>query len=54
MRGVFLAQGPDSSVGGLPVGYCSDEVHLDEEKVQVKVQEEEEIGETHGREQGEE
>ena len=55
MRGVFLAKGPDSSVGGVPVGYCLDEVHMEEEEVQVKVQvEEEEIGETHGEEQGEE
>ena len=36
-------------------GYCPAEVHMEEEGVQVKVQaEEEEIGETHGREQGEE
>ena len=34
---------------------CSDEVHMEEERVEVKVQtEEKEIGETHGREQGEE
>ena len=50
-----MAKGPDSSVGGVPVGYCPDEVHMEEEKVQVKFQvEEEEIGETHGREKGEE
>ena len=37
------------------MGYCPDEVHMDEEEVQVQVQaEEEEIGETHEREQGEE
>ena len=36
-------------------GILSDEVHMEEEGVQVQVQsEEEEIGETHGREQGEE
>ena len=36
-------------------GSCSDEVHMEEEGVEVKVQaEEEEIGETHGREQSEE
>ena len=52
MGGVLLANGPDSSVGGVPVGYCTEEVHMEEEKVQVKVQVEE--GETHGREQGEE
>ena len=39
----------------MPVVYCLDEVHMEEEGVQVQVQaEEEEIGETHGREQGEE
>ena len=36
-------------------GYCPNEVHMEEEEVQVKVQvEEEQKGETHGREQGEE
>ena len=56
VRGVLLATGPDSSVGGVPVGYCPDEVHMEEEEVQIKIQieEEEEIGETHGRKQGEE
>ena len=51
MRGAFSAKGPDSSVGGEPVGYCPDEVHMEEEEVQVKVQveEEEETGEKHGR-----
>ena len=54
VRGVF-PKGPDSSVGGVPVGHCPDEVHMEEEEVQFKVQiEEEEIGETHGREHGEE
>ena len=55
MRGVLLTKGPDSSVGGVPVGSCLDEVHMEEEGIKVLVQaEEEEIGETHGREQGEE
>ena len=37
------------------MGYCPDEVHMEEEEVQVKVQvQEEEKGETHGREQDEE
>ena len=55
VRGACSAKGSDSSVGGVPVGSCLDEVHMEEEGVQVKVQaEEEEIGETHGREQGEE
>ena len=50
-----MAKGSDSSLGEIPVGYCPDEVHMEDEKVQVKVQiEQEEIGETHGKEQGEE
>ena len=49
VRSVVMAKGPSSSVSGVPVGYCPDEVHMEEE-----VQEEEEdIGETHGEEQGE-
>ena len=51
MRGAISAKGPDSSVGGVPVGYCPDDVHMEDE-VQVKVQVER-IGETHGEEQGE-
>ena len=55
MRRILLTEGPDSSLGGVPVGSCLDEIHMEEERVEVKVQtEEEEIGETHGREQGEE
>ena len=55
MRGAFSAKGPDSSVGGVPVGCCPDEVHKEEEGVHVKVKvEEEEIGETHGWEKDEE
>ena len=50
VRGAFSAKGPGSSVGGVPVGYCPDDVHMEEE-VQV---EEARIGETHGKEQGEE
>ena len=39
---------------GVPVGSCLDEVHMEEERVEVKDQaEEEEIGETHGREKSE-
>ena len=55
MRGVFSAKGPDSLCGGVPVVYCPDDDHMEEE-VQVRVQEEEEeeIGETHGEEQGKE
>ena len=45
MRGVLLAKRPDSSVGGVSVEYCPDEVHMEEEEVQVQVQAvEEEIG----------
>ena len=54
MRGVISARGPDSSIGGVPVGYCPVDGHMEEE-VQLKVQvEEERIGEKHGKEQGEE
>ena len=31
VRGVFSAKGPDSSVGGVPVVCCPDEVHMEEE-----------------------
>ena len=47
MRGVLLAKGPDSSFGGVPAGYCPDEVHMEEEEVQVKVQAQEEEIEKH-------
>ena len=51
---VFWAKGPDSSFGGVPVENCPDDDHMEEE-VQVSVQvEEEEIGETHGKEKGKE
>ena len=54
MRGVFSATGPDSSIGGVLVVNCPDVDHTEEE-VQLRVQVEEEgIGETHGKEQGEE
>ena len=45
-----MAKGPDSSFGEVHRGCCSDEVHMDEERVKVQV----EIGDTHGREQSEE
>ena len=58
MRGVNSAKGPDSSVGGVPVVDCLDVDHMEEEiqvRVQVEVEREEQgIGETHGKEQGEE
>ena len=54
MRGVFSAKGPDPSVGGVPVVNFPDDGHMEEE-VQLMFQvEEERIGETHGKEQGEE
>ena len=53
MRGVFSVKGPDSSVGGVPVVFCPDDDRMEEE-VQLRVQVEEEIRETHGKEQGEE
>ena len=47
---------PDSSVGGVPVVNCL--VHMEEvvqDRVQVEVEREEQgVGETHGKEQGEE
>ena len=51
-RGV-IGQGPDSSFGGVPVGYCLGDDHMEEE-VQVRVQVEVEregrgIGETRGK-----
>ena len=52
-RGV-IAKGPNSSLGGVRRGSGSEDIHMEEEKVEVKVQEEEVEGrETHGREQGE-
>ena len=54
VRGAFSAKGPDSFGGGVPVGYCPDDFHMEEE-VQVKVQvEQEEVRETHGKEQSDE
>ena len=56
VRVALLAKGPDSSIGGVPVGNGLDEIHMEEERVRIKVQaeEEEEIRATHEREQGEE
>ena len=54
VRGALLAKGPDSSLGDVHKGSCSDEVHMEEERVEVKVQEEEvEDRERHWREQSE-
>ena len=54
MRGVFSAKWPDSSVGGVPVVYCTDDDHMEEEdQLSVQVEEEDEMGETHVRDQGE-
>ena len=39
--GRILTKGPDSSFGGVHRGSCSDEVHMEEERVEVKVQEDE-------------
>ena len=38
VRGAFLAKEPDSSIGGVPVGYCPDDDHMEEEEVQLQVQ----------------
>ena len=49
-----IGQRPDSSFGGVPMGYFPNEVHMEEEEIQVKVQtEEKETRETHGKEQNE-
>ena len=55
---MFSTKGPVSSVGRVPVGNRLDVDHMEEE-VQVRVQvqmerEEQGIGETHGKEQGDE
>ena len=54
MRGAFSTKTPDSSVGGVPVGYCPDDVHMEEEVQHKVLVEEEETRETHGKEQSEE
>ena len=41
MRGALLAKGPDSSFGGMHRGSCSGNIHMEEERVEVKVQEDE-------------
>ena len=41
-RGALLAKGPDSSLGEVHRGSCSEDIHMEEEKVEVKVPEEEE------------
>ena len=41
VRGALLAKGPDSSLVELHKGSCSEDIHMEEEKVEVKVQEDE-------------
>ena len=41
MRGALLAKGPDSSLGKVHRRSCSEDIRMEEEKVEVKVQEEE-------------
>ena len=41
MRGALLAKGPDSSLGEVHRGSCSKDIHMEEEKVEVKDQEDE-------------
>ena len=41
MRGALLAKGPDSSLGEVHRGSCSGNIHMEEERVEVKVQEDE-------------
>ena len=43
----IIDQRPDSSIGGVPVGSCLDEVHMEEKRVKVQVQAEEEEKEKH-------
>ena len=40
-RGVIGKKGPDSSMGEVHRGSCSEHIHMEEEKVEVKVQEDE-------------
>ena len=41
VRGALLAKGPDSSLGDVHRGSCSEDIHMEEEKIEVKVQEDE-------------
>ena len=41
VRGALLARGPDSSLGEVHRGSCSGNIHMEEEKLEVKVQEDE-------------
>ena len=41
VRGALLAKGPDSSLGAVHRGSCSEDIHMEEEMVEVKVQEDE-------------
>ena len=41
VRGALLAKGPDSSLGEVHRGSCSEDIHMEEEKIEVKVQEHE-------------
>ena len=41
MRGVLLTKGPDSSLGEVHRGSCSGDIHMEKEKGEVKVQEDE-------------
>ena len=41
MRGASLAKGPYSSLGEVHRGSCSGNIHMEEKKVEVKVQKDE-------------
>ena len=41
VRDALLAKGPDSSLGEMQKGSCSENIHMEEEKVEFKVQQEE-------------
>ena len=53
VRGALLAKVPDSSLGEVHKGSCSEDIHMEEEKVEVKIQEEVEDRERRGSEQSE-
>ena len=41
MRGALLTKESDSSLGEVHRGSCSEDIHMEEEKIEVKVQEDE-------------
>ena len=41
MRKAFLAKRPDASLGELHNGSCSEDIHMEKEKIEIKIQEDE-------------